>query len=118
VRDWVSGADGLRSMAVASDGSYGIGEGIISSFPVRLHGGGENSTKRITNYAEIQRLVEPAVGFQPGDAIARYRRSPIWRELDKITADQDFAVRLHRNCKDKTVTKGNVRVDPWVERIS
>jgi malate dehydrogenase len=40
VRDWVSGADGLRSMAVASDGSYGVAEGIISSFPVRLTGGG------------------------------------------------------------------------------
>ncbi len=39
VRDWVSGADGLRSMAVASDGSYGIAEGIISSFPVRCAGG-------------------------------------------------------------------------------
>jgi malate dehydrogenase len=39
VRDWVSGADGLRSMAVASDGSYGVAEGIISSFPVRCTGG-------------------------------------------------------------------------------
>jgi malate dehydrogenase len=39
VRDWVGGADGLRSMAVASDGSYGVEEGIISSFPVRLSGG-------------------------------------------------------------------------------
>jgi malate dehydrogenase len=39
VRDWVSGADGLRSMAVASDGSYGVTEGIISSFPVRVSGG-------------------------------------------------------------------------------
>ncbi len=39
VRDWVSGAEGLRSMAVASDGSYGIAEGIISSFPVRCTGG-------------------------------------------------------------------------------
>jgi malate dehydrogenase len=39
VRDWVGGADGLRSMAVASDGSYGITEGIISSFPVRCVGG-------------------------------------------------------------------------------
>src|SRR3954466_5523422 len=39
MRDWVSGADGLRSMAVASDGSYGITEGIISSFPVRCIGG-------------------------------------------------------------------------------
>jgi malate dehydrogenase len=39
VRDWVSGADGMRSMAVASDGSYGVPEGIISSFPVRCGGG-------------------------------------------------------------------------------
>src|SRR5919199_3472692 len=40
VRDWVQGADGLRSMAVASDGSYGIEEGLVSSFPVRLNGDG------------------------------------------------------------------------------
>ena len=40
VRDWVGGADGLRSMAVASDGSYGVTDGIISSFPVRCTGGG------------------------------------------------------------------------------
>jgi malate dehydrogenase len=35
MRDWVLGADGLRSMAVRSDGSYGVEEGLISSFPVR-----------------------------------------------------------------------------------
>ena len=40
VRDWVQGADGLRSMAVPSDGSYGVGEGLVSSFPVRLPGDG------------------------------------------------------------------------------
>ena len=40
VRDWVGGAEGLRSMAVASDGSYDVAEGIISSFPVRCDGGG------------------------------------------------------------------------------
>ena len=39
VRDWVLGADGLRSMAVRSDGSYGIDERVISSFPVRCSGG-------------------------------------------------------------------------------
>jgi malate dehydrogenase len=39
VRDWVLGADGLRSMAVHSDGSYGVREGLISSFPVRVSGG-------------------------------------------------------------------------------
>jgi malate dehydrogenase len=39
VRDWVLGADGLRSMAVPSDGSYDVDEGLVSSFPVRLSGG-------------------------------------------------------------------------------
>jgi malate dehydrogenase len=39
VRDWSLGADGLRSMAVPSDGSYGVAEGIVSSFPVRCAGG-------------------------------------------------------------------------------
>jgi malate dehydrogenase len=39
VRDWALGADGLRSMAVRSDGSYGVEEGLVSSFPVRLRGG-------------------------------------------------------------------------------
>jgi malate dehydrogenase len=39
VRDWYLGADGLRSMAVPSDGSYGVEEGIVSSFPVRCSGG-------------------------------------------------------------------------------
>ena len=39
IRDWVAGTDGLVSMAVASDGSYGVAEGIVSSFPVRVGGG-------------------------------------------------------------------------------
>jgi malate dehydrogenase len=39
VRDWVLGADGLRSMAVPSDGSYGVEDGLVSSFPVRVTGG-------------------------------------------------------------------------------
>ncbi|MGB3684114.1 MAG: malate dehydrogenase [Rubrobacteraceae bacterium] len=39
VRDWVLGADGLRSMSVVSSGQYGVEEGLISSFPVRLSGG-------------------------------------------------------------------------------
>jgi malate dehydrogenase len=39
MRDWVQGADGLRSMAVPSDGSYGIDEGLICSVPVRVSGG-------------------------------------------------------------------------------
>jgi len=39
MRDWVQGADGLRSMAVSSDGSYDVPEGLVSSFPVRCSGG-------------------------------------------------------------------------------
>lgn len=39
VHDWTLGADGLRSMAVPSGGQYGVEEGLISSFPVRLSGG-------------------------------------------------------------------------------
>jgi malate dehydrogenase len=39
MHDWVVGADGLRSMAVRSDGSYGVEDGLISSFPVRTGGG-------------------------------------------------------------------------------
>jgi malate dehydrogenase len=35
VRDWVGGADGLRSMAVRSGGQYGVEDGLMSSFPVR-----------------------------------------------------------------------------------
>jgi len=39
MRDWVQGADGLRSMAVASQGQYGIDEGLVASVPVRCSGG-------------------------------------------------------------------------------
>ncbi len=41
VRDWVHGSppDDWVSMAVCSDGSYGVPEGLISSFPVTTAGG-------------------------------------------------------------------------------
>ena len=40
-RDWLKGtpADDWASMAVVSDGSYGVPEGLISSFPVTTSGG-------------------------------------------------------------------------------
>jgi malate dehydrogenase len=40
VYDWVNGANGLRSMVVRSGGEYGVEEGLMSSFPVRVTGGG------------------------------------------------------------------------------
>jgi malate dehydrogenase len=39
VSDWVGGADGLRSMVVRSSGEYGVEDGLMSSFPVRVSGG-------------------------------------------------------------------------------
>ena len=39
VHDWVNGTEDWVSMAIPSDGSYGVEEGIISSFPVTCSGG-------------------------------------------------------------------------------
>jgi len=39
VRDWVSGTNDWVSMGVASDGSYGVPEGLISGFPCTCSGG-------------------------------------------------------------------------------
>ncbi|MGS2744231.1 malate dehydrogenase [Halomonas sp. LS-001] len=39
MRDWALGSDGIVSMAIPSDGSYGIEAGIIYSYPVRCQGG-------------------------------------------------------------------------------
>lgn len=39
MRDWALGCDGIVSMGVYSDGSYGIEKGLIYSFPVRCSGG-------------------------------------------------------------------------------
>ncbi len=74
VRDWVAGADGLRSMAVASDGSYGVAEGIISSFPVRCAGGGY----------EIEQ------GLEVGD----FARSKIDATAKELTDERDAVSRL------------------------
>ena len=39
MRDWVLGTDRVVSMGVHSDGSYGVAEGLIYSFPVICQGG-------------------------------------------------------------------------------
>lgn len=39
MRDWALGCDGIVSMGVYSDGSYGIEKGLIYSFPVRCSDG-------------------------------------------------------------------------------
>ena len=35
-RDWALGTEAMVSMAVPSDGSYGVPEGLVSSFPVTV----------------------------------------------------------------------------------
>lgn len=40
MRSWICGDDKVVSMAVASDGSYGVKEGVYFSFPVRCPGDG------------------------------------------------------------------------------
>ena len=39
MRDWALGSEAILSMGVYSDGSYGVAEGLIYSFPVRCKGG-------------------------------------------------------------------------------
>ena len=39
VRDWVAGTDGVVSMGILSDGSYGIAKGVIFSYPVTCAAG-------------------------------------------------------------------------------
>ena len=50
VRDWTLGTpeDKWVSMAVASDGSYGIAEGVVYSYPVRCNGGEYEIVENLT----------------------------------------------------------------------
>ncbi len=65
VHDWVNGTD-WTSSSVASDGSYGVPEGLISSFPCRAVGGSweiiqgvdVNAFSRSRIDASVQELVE------------------------------------------------------------
>lgn len=41
MRSWINGDSAIVSMAVPSDGSYGVKEGVFFSFPVRCTGAGE-----------------------------------------------------------------------------
>jgi malate dehydrogenase len=58
VRDWVLGSDGRRSMAVPSQGQYGVAEGIISSFPVELPGDG---TYKIVEGLEVGEFAQSKI---------------------------------------------------------
>ena len=61
IRTWVDGtpAGDWTSMAIPSDGSYGVPEGLISSFPVTVSGG---------KYEIVQGLELPAFAQEKLDA--------------------------------------------------
>ena len=68
VHDWVNGtaADDWVSMAVPSDGSYGVEEGIISSFPCRCSGGEYEIVQGLDvpefSQSRIDKTVEELIG--------------------------------------------------------
>jgi malate dehydrogenase len=70
VRDWMLGADGLRSMAVRSGGQYGVEEGLVSSFPVRCASGG---------------AFEIVEGLEVGD----FARAKIERTVGELREERD-----------------------------
>ncbi len=74
VRDWVAGADGLRSMVVRSGGEYGIEEGLMSSFPVRVGGG---------NYEIVE-------GLEVGD----FARAKIAATVNELKEERDAVRQL------------------------
>ena len=76
VHDWLHGtADGdWVSMAVTSDGSYGVAEGIISSFPVRIVNG---------EYEIVQGLDVP-----------EFSRTRIDRTVDELIGERDAVSEL------------------------
>jgi malate dehydrogenase len=67
VRDWVLGADGLRSMAVPSGGQYGVEEGLISSFPVRTAGGSYEIVEGLEVGDFAQSKIDITVGELKGE---------------------------------------------------
>ena len=63
IHDWALGADGRRSMAVVSGGQYGVEEGLISSFPVRLSGG----SYEIVEGLEISEFAQSKIDITVGE---------------------------------------------------
>jgi malate dehydrogenase len=67
VHDWALGADGLVSMAVPSRGQYGVDEGLISSFPVRVSGGSYEIVEGLEVGAFAQSKIDITVGELKGE---------------------------------------------------
>ncbi len=64
VHDWVLGAEGLVSMAVPSGGQYGVDEGLISSFPVKVSGDG---TYEIVEGLEVGEFAQAKIDITVGE---------------------------------------------------
>jgi malate dehydrogenase len=75
VRDWFLGADGLRSMAVPSDGSYEVEHGLVSSFPVRVSGG--------------------AYDIEQGLEVGEFAREKIDRSVNELKEERDAVKELN-----------------------
>jgi malate dehydrogenase len=68
VRDWVHGTpDGWTSAGVVSDGSYGVPEGLVSSFPVRSEGGAWEIVQGLEVPAFSRRRIDASVAELEGE---------------------------------------------------
>jgi malate dehydrogenase len=67
VHDWALGAEGLVSMAVPSGGQYGVDEGLISSFPVRVSGGSYEIVEGLEVGAFAQSKIDITVNELKGE---------------------------------------------------
>ena len=65
------------------------------NLPVRLHGSGVNTSK-VPTTLRLSVWSSLAVGFQPGDAVAR-TAAPPFGVAGESAARQNLAVRLHRD---------------------
>ena len=72
MRDWVLGSDAVLSMGVYSDGSYGIAEGLIYSFPVTCSGGDWSIVKgvEVNAFSEEKMRATEAELAEERDAVA------------------------------------------------
>jgi malate dehydrogenase len=72
IHDWVFGSDEWVSMGIPSDGSYGIPEGLIYSFPVTIQNGQYSIVQglEISDFSRKRMLVTQRELEQERDAIA------------------------------------------------
>jgi malate/lactate dehydrogenase len=61
IRDWVHGSRGWTSMAIPSDGSYGVPKGIIFSYPVICKDGKYEIVKGLKVDPETQKRLDVTI---------------------------------------------------------